>query len=132
MRWIVRTAVAVVVALALVVLLVLDTLVRDLWHKYNVNDFVYSSVAEALRYNLDTYNPTGENNGDKIVIMAKLEAEDTEWVAEKLPESVPPPTPLPAQRVRPATNKIPRSLNIAGNTQSTPSTQPPRPSSAPL
>lgn len=86
MRWIVRTAVAVVVALALVLLFVLDTLVRDLWHKYNVNDFVYSSVAEALRYDLDTYNPTGENTGDKIVIMAKLEAEDTEWVAEKLPE----------------------------------------------
>ena len=92
-----RTAVAVVVALALVVLLVLDTLVRDLWHKYNVNDFVYSSVAEALDYNLDTYNPTGENTGDKIVIMAKLEAEDTEWVAEKLPEWVPPPFARSAQ-----------------------------------
>lgn len=92
MRWIVRTAVAVVVALALIALFVLDTLVRDSWHKYNVNDFVYSSVAEALHYNLDTYNPTGENTGDKIVIMAKLEAEDTEWVAEKLPEYVPYPS----------------------------------------
>lgn len=97
MRWIVRTAVAVVVALALVLLFVLDTLVRDSWHKYNVNDFVYSSVAEALRYNLDSYNPAGENTGDKIVIMAKLEAEDTEWVAEKLPEWVPPPSARSAQ-----------------------------------
>lgn len=105
MRWIVRTAVAVAVALALVMLFVFDTLVRDSWHKYNVNDFVYSSVAEALDYDLDTYNPTGENTGDKIVIMAKLEAEDTEWVAEKLPEYVPflplslairPPPPRPA------------------------------------
>lgn len=88
MRWIVRTAVAVAVALALVMLFVFDTLVSDWWHKYDVNDFVYSSVAKALHYN-DTYNPTGENTGDKIVIMAKLEAEDTEWVAEKLPEYVP-------------------------------------------
>lgn len=86
MRWIVRTAVAVAVALALVVLFVLDTLFRDSWHKYNVNNFVYSSVAEALHIDLDTYNPTGENTGDRIVIMAKLEVEDTEWVAEKLPE----------------------------------------------
>lgn len=88
MRWIVRIAVAVAVALALLMLFVFDTLVRDSWHKYNVNDFVYSSVAEALHYDLDTYNPMGENTGDKIVIMAKLEAEDTEWVAEKLPEYV--------------------------------------------
>lgn len=88
MRWIVRTAVAVAVALALVMLFFFDTLVRDSWHKYNVNDFVYSSVAKALHIELDTYNPTGENTGDKIVIMAKLEAEDTEWVAEKLPEYV--------------------------------------------
>lgn len=86
MRWIVRTALAVVVALALLMLFVLDTIIKDSWHKYNVNNFVYSSVAEALHYDLDTYNPTEENSGDKIVIMAKLEAEDTEWVAEKLPE----------------------------------------------
>lgn len=86
MRWIVRTALAVVVALALLMLFVLDTIIKDSWHKYNVNDFVYSSVAEALHYNLDIYSPTEENSGDKIVIMAKLEAEDTEWVAEKLPE----------------------------------------------
>ncbi len=88
MRWTVRLA---LLALTICLLLLLRFIIGDFWDQYNVDAYLYGSVTTFFHRPGVPDNPSiSTTNSDKIIIMAKLEAEDTDWVAEHLPESAPP------------------------------------------
>jgi hypothetical protein len=58
--------------------------IRDLLDQYDGYRYLASSLLGHGRHNpQDAAVPP---MGDKIIVMASLESEDTSWVAEKLPE----------------------------------------------
>lgn len=92
MRWIARVCIIASVLL-IVVLLLLKNHLEDIWShwdQYNVSAYVHASVRNSFHHDtLEYHAPSDVKAGDKIIIMAKLEKEDTEWVAANLPECVP-------------------------------------------
>ena len=90
MRWILRFFAAVSLA-AIWPLLLLKNHLQDLSDQYNTSAYIHASIQNSFRYgSLDYHTPFDGKVGDKIIIMAKLEKEDTEWVAANLPECVSP------------------------------------------
>jgi hypothetical protein len=88
MRWIARILVTASV-LSIIVLLLLKNHLEDIWDQYNVSAYVHASLRNTFHHGTLEYNaPFGAKAGDKIIIMAKLEKEDTEWVGANLPEYV--------------------------------------------
>jgi hypothetical protein len=55
----------------------------EIWIQYNVPAYIQSSIEHGA---LEQPPPLPGAIGDKIIVMAKLEEEDTSWVAEYLPE----------------------------------------------
>ena len=82
MRWSARFIFAGSIILLISFFLLVRKL-NEVWDQYNVPGYIQSS----LRHGIAGQPPdiSGEV-GDKIIIMAKLEKEDTSWVAEYLPE----------------------------------------------
>ncbi len=88
MRWIARILVTASV-LSIIVLLLLKNHLEDIWDQYNVSAYVHASLRNTFHHStLEYHAPLGAKVGDKIIIMAKLEKEDTEWVGADLPEYV--------------------------------------------
>lgn len=86
MRWIVRFfATASLVAILLLILL--KNHLQDLSDQYHLNAYIHASIQNSFHYgSLEYHAPTAGKVGDKVIIMAKLEKENTEWVAANLPE----------------------------------------------
>lgn len=56
---------------------------HEVWDQYNVPAYIQSSLRHGIAEQPQAI--IGEV-GDKVIVMAKLEKEDTSWVAEYLPE----------------------------------------------
>ena len=92
MRWTVRIAI-IASTLSLLLLLLLKSHLEDLWDQYNVTAYLRTSLQQTFHPDNPRYSstsPPSSQHGDKIIIMAKLKTENTDWVAEHLPEFVPP------------------------------------------
>lgn len=84
MKWLLRLFLCFSIALFLPLLL-LDFHLRDLSDQY-----------QAKQYAIDWFNswasPTGqttnatEDYGDKVIVVAKLQEENTDWIEQELPE----------------------------------------------
>lgn len=86
MRWSLRFALSASVLL-IILLLLLKNHLEDLWDQYNVGSYISHSWKTAFQYGTVDDNPAFRGEpGDKIIVMAKLEKENTAWVTEHLPE----------------------------------------------
>lgn len=72
-------------ALLILPLFLLNRKIADLWDQYNVSAYIRASIAHGD----PPTPPIPAETGDKIIVMAKLEQENTDWVAEYLPKFVP-------------------------------------------
>lgn len=89
MRWTVRFALTASIV-SIVLLLILKQHLEDLWDQYNVPAYLRSSFRNSFSHGeLDHLAPVPGTMGDKIIVMARLEHEKTDWVAKNLPESAP-------------------------------------------
>jgi hypothetical protein len=60
---------------------------HDLGDQYGVVDyFTFSVLHGKLRHPHQVPTPAPDTAGDKVIVMAKMEHEDTSWVADELPE----------------------------------------------
>lgn len=90
MRWTLRFALTASILLVLLLLL-LKRHLEDLWDQYNVPAYLRSSLKSSFRHgSLEYPPPIPGKTGDKIIVMAKLEKEDTDWVVKNLPECATP------------------------------------------
>lgn len=81
-----RLALRLALGSSLVILIPFFLLIRhllDLGNQYNVTAYIQSSFRSGAH---DKVPPIPGKPGDKIIIMAKLEAEDTSWVGKYLPD----------------------------------------------
>ena len=89
MRWSLRFALSAS-ALAAILLVLLKGKIEDIWDQYSVGDYIQSSWNNELGYEKAHSSPAQASDvGDKVIIMAKLEKEDTDWVGQHLSEYVP-------------------------------------------
>lgn len=77
--------------LLIVPLWLLKSHCEDLWHQYDVPAYALSAyeaswLASEGHVTPNGTKPSGSNSSDKVIVMARLEHEDTRWVAEELPE----------------------------------------------
>ena len=89
MRWILRFVLSISVLLG-ILLLLLNNHLQDLWDQYSVSLYLKHSYQKSFSSDGAWSNHPlfrGEA-GDKVIIMAKTEKEDTSWVAAELPEYV--------------------------------------------
>ncbi|KAL8726327.1 MAG: hypothetical protein Q9181_006086 [Wetmoreana brouardii] len=86
MRWIFRFAFpALFLVIALFTILYIKF--AQIWDQYNAPAYAWVSLRNTLRGSkLENPPPIAGKVEDKVVIMAKVESEDTEWVAENLPD----------------------------------------------
>ena len=86
MRWTVRFALP---ALLLVITLFVILYIKfaQVWDQYSAPSYAWASLQNTFRgSDLDNPPAVVGNVEDKVVIMAKVESENTDWVAENLPE----------------------------------------------
>lgn len=92
MRWVLRFFVTASLV-AILPLLLLKNHLQDLSDQYNVNAYIHASLRNSFHDGkVEYHTPFAGKVGDKVIIMAKLEKEDTEWVAANLPEWVSSPS----------------------------------------
>jgi len=72
--------------LLIIPLLTLKSRLQDLWNQYNVASYISHSWRYPSRYGTVVNNSVEPS--DKVIIMAKLEKENTDWVTEHLSEYV--------------------------------------------
>ncbi|KAL2051011.1 hypothetical protein ABVK25_008757 [Lepraria finkii] len=86
MRWALRFALSASV-LAFLLLVLLKNHLEDLWDQYDVTSYIGASWKNTFKHgtvqNIPAFNG---QPGDKVIIMATLEKENTDWVAEGLPD----------------------------------------------
>jgi hypothetical protein len=61
---------------------------QDLGDQYGVVDYFTFAVSNVTPKRPNQQKPSGTRPGDKVIVMAKMEHEDTSWVAEELSEYV--------------------------------------------
>ena len=82
----IRLATCTSVILCTVVLMLKEKL-EDVWHQSSTSLYIHEAVYNAWHTaDVNESSQWDEPLGDKIVVMAKLENEDTDWVSENLPE----------------------------------------------
>jgi hypothetical protein len=86
MRWSLRFAVSA--SLLLIILLVLlKNHLEDIWDQYSVGTYIATSWKKTFQHGIVENIPAFRAEpGDKVIIMAKLEKENTDWVFDGLPE----------------------------------------------
>ncbi len=72
--------------LLIIPLLILKSRLQDLWNQYNVASYISQSWRYPSQYGTVVNNSVEPS--DKVIIMAKLEKENTDWVTEHLSEYV--------------------------------------------
>lgn len=61
----------------------------DLGNQYRAFSYFQTSLKNSFSQTLSKYPPAvSVEADDKVVVIAKLESEDTDWVAKELPSSV--------------------------------------------
>lgn len=90
MRCAARLAICTCILL-LVPLWLLKDHCEDLWYQYDVPAYVVNAyeaswVAGEGHVTPNGTKPSANNSSDKVIVMARLEREDTSWVAEELAE----------------------------------------------
>lgn len=86
MRWVLRFAIPASL-LAIVLCTVLYVKFAQIWDQYDAPAYAWASLKNTLRGSkLDNPPPIEGKVQDKVVIMAKVESADTQWVADHLPE----------------------------------------------
>ncbi|KAI4179742.1 MAG: hypothetical protein LQ348_005334 [Seirophora lacunosa] len=86
MRWVLRFAVPAAL-LVIVLCTILFVKFAEIWDQYNAPAYAWASLQNTLHGSkLDNPPPIKGKVEDKIVIMAKVESADTQWVAEHLPD----------------------------------------------
>jgi hypothetical protein len=83
-----KFAVRLVLFLLAIGAILLVAHLQDLGDQYGVVDYFTFSVSNLRADRPSHSNTIGNIVGDKIIVMAKMETEDTSWVAEELPEYV--------------------------------------------
>lgn len=83
-----KTVVRVILCLTAVGAILLVAHVQDLGDQYGVVDYFTFSVLNVKPNRPDQQRPVGHVAGDKVIVMAKMEHEDTSWVTTELPEYV--------------------------------------------
>lgn len=103
-----RCPARIAIGIAVLLLVPLSLLVlhlEDLWNQYDVTAYVFTTYKTAWLGRAGSFThkrpqASFNNSSDKVVVMAKLEAEDTDWVAEELSElDLSPQTPNPCSAV---------------------------------
>lgn len=94
-----KTTNRVVVGASVLLLLLLVLVTRhllDLGNQYSAFTYFRSSLPESLSHAPSNSPPAVDvEAGDKVVVMAKMESEDTDWVARELPSFVTAPPLFP-------------------------------------
>lgn len=86
MRWTLRFALPASIVVS-ILCYVLHIKIDQLWDQYNAPAYAWAALQNTfLDSELDNPPPMPGKVGDKVIIMAKTESEDTDWVAEDLPE----------------------------------------------
>ena len=63
------------------------TPLSTLWNQYSTSSYLEYTLENTFGHkSAENTSATGGQQGDKVIIMAKLEKEDTSWVADHLPE----------------------------------------------
>lgn len=71
----------------IILLLIVKIKLEDIWDQYSVSTYIAHSWKNKFEHGPVQKIPTFSGEaGDKVVIMAKTEKENTDWVAEYLPE----------------------------------------------
>ncbi|KAL8847063.1 MAG: hypothetical protein Q9221_007882 [Calogaya cf. arnoldii] len=86
MRWTLRFALP---ALLLVIIAFVTLYIKfaQIWDQYSAPSYAWASLQNTLRGStLDNPLAVAGKVEDKVVIMARVESEDTDWVAENLPD----------------------------------------------
>ena len=78
--------VLVMAALFVAFFILLKMRLYDIWDQYNVQAYLSASLGFEVEAHFE-HPPLGKA-GDKVVVMAKMEEENTDWVGENLPEYV--------------------------------------------
>ena len=87
----------------IILLLIIKIKLEDIWDQYGVSTYIAHSWKNTFQHGPVQNIPTfGGEVGDKVVIMAKTEKENTDWVAQHLPEYVPRYIPSPTTPPSPA------------------------------
>ena len=82
LRLIVTTAL-----LLIVILIALKNQIGDKWDQYSVGSYLQHKVKTTFKDGTFDYLPPSPGvTGDKVIVMAKLEKDDTNWVTEELSE----------------------------------------------
>lgn len=93
----------------------------DLGNQYSAFTYFRTPLSQFLsRASPDAPHAIGIEADDKIIVMAKVETEDTDWVARELPSSV-----LPFYQPGLICANVRLFCHLAGSVQSTSSTHPP-------
>lgn len=83
-----KTVLRVALYLIIIGAVLLVAHLQDLGDQYRVIDYFAFSLLSARPNRPYRPKPIGTKVGDKVIVMAKMEHEDTSWVAEELPEYV--------------------------------------------
>jgi hypothetical protein len=83
-----KTPLRLAICLLLIGAFVLFTHLHDLGDQYGAVDYFTLSLFGLSTHQPQEPKPVGSKGGDKVIVMAKMEHEDTSWVAEELPEYV--------------------------------------------
>ena len=100
MRLVVRLSLTAILVVT-VLLLALKNQIEDKWDQYGVGSYVKHRVKTTFRgAKLDYLPPLPGITGDKVIIMAKLEKDDTSWVTKDLSEYI-------------CSSNLPRRMNLS-------------------
>ena len=103
----------------IILLLVVKIKLEDIWDQYGVSTYISHSWKNTFQHGPVQSIPTfGGEASNKVVIMAKTEKENTDWVAEHLPEYA---------RIQFVSGLVSLTKSTAGKRPFTPSTPPPTP-----
>ncbi len=87
MRWSLRFAFSA--SVLVIILLILKNHLEDLWDQYNVGSYISHSWKNTFQHGAVDNHPVFRGEpGDRVIIMAKLEKENTNWVMEHLSEYI--------------------------------------------
>lgn len=71
----------------IILLLIVKIKLEDVWDQYDVSNYIAHSWKNTFQHGPVQNIPTFDGEAShKVVIMAKMEKENTDWVAENLPE----------------------------------------------
>ena len=89
MRWSLRLILSAIFLLSIPLFLVTRHF-ADIWDQYSISSYIVASWQNTFRHGKVENIPAFDDKpGDKVIIMAKLEKENTDWVIEELPEYAP-------------------------------------------